>query len=102
MKEKKQSSLFLTTNQEKQKILMQANITRDDIAMLTDLKYPQAQKIFDIVKHQILIDIRKEYPDFNFLNNRYIPTIHALPHLKRYGVDKNTIFKNAEIEKENL
>ena len=92
----------MTSNQEKQKILLKLNITRKDIAILTDLKYHTANQIFSIIKTSIETKLKKEDINFKFFNDKYIPTNLALPYLKKYGVEKEIIIENARIEKENL
>ena len=91
----------MTTNQEKQKILLKLNITRQDISKLTDLKYHTANQIFSTIKTSIENKLKKEDISFKFFNDKYIPTNLALPYLKKYGVEKEIIFENARIEKEN-
>ena len=92
----------MTTNQEKQQILLKLNITRNDISKLTDLKYHVANQIFSIIKASIEAKLKKEDINFKFFNDKYIPTNLALPYLKKYGVEKEIIIENARIEKESL
>lgn len=89
----------MTSNQEKEIILLKPNLTRKDIQSLTEYNSRVVCRIFKDIKDKILSKLRKEDPEFDFFNNKYIPTIHALPHLKKYGIDKDTIISNAKIER---
>ena len=89
----------MTSNQQRETILLKANLTRKDIQLLTEYNSRVVWRIFNEIKEKILEKLRKEDPGFNFYNNKYIPTIHALPYLKRFGIDKETIITNAKIER---
>ena len=89
----------MTSNQQRETILLKANLTRKDIQLLTEYNSRVVGRIFNEIKEKILEKLRKEDPGFNFYNNKYIPTIHALPYLKRFGIDKETIITNAKIER---
>ena len=89
----------MTSNQEKEIILLKPNLTRKDIQSLTEYNSRVVCRIFKDIKDKILSKLRKEDPEFDFFNNKYIPTIHALPHLKKYGIDKDVIISNAKIER---
>lgn len=88
------------TNNEKLQIIFKQNISRQDIVNLTNLHYKAASKIFSYIRNSVLVELRKDDPNFDFYNTNRIPTLYALPYLKKYGVDKKEILKNAEIEKE--
>lgn len=89
----------MTSNQQRETILLKANLTRKDLQILTEYNTRLVGRIFNEIKNKILVKLRKEDPTFDFYNNKYIPTIHALPYLKRFGIDKETIITNARIER---
>lgn len=90
----------MTSNQEKEQVLLKMNLTRSDIQVLTGYNYKTIRKIFEDIKEAILLKLRKEDPNFMFYDNKYIPTYHALPFLKKFGIDKETIINNARLERE--
>lgn len=89
----------MTSNQEKEKIILQCSLTRKDITVLTGLNYKAVTKIFISIREAILAKLRKDDPNFEFYNVKYIPTTYALPYLKKYGIDKETILLNADRER---
>ena len=89
----------MTSNQEKEKINLQCSLTRKDIIALTGLNYKAVTKIFLNIREAVLRKLRKDDPTFEFYNVKYIPTTYALPYLKKYGVDKETILLNADRER---
>ena len=89
----------MASNQEKERIILQSSLTRKDIIVLTGLNYKAVTKIFINIRESILNKLRKDDPTFDFYNVKYIPTTYALPYLKKYGVDKETILLNADRER---
>ncbi len=89
----------MASNQEKEEIILKSSLTRKDIIVLTGLNYKAVTKIFLNMRESILKKLRKDDPDFEFYNVKYIPTTYALPYLKKYGVDKEIILLNADRER---